>query len=189
MALTDTQKTKLEGLKLKDLKEKIYFFQAIDRSILETILHKENSKQIWDSMKQKFQDSTKAKRQHLQALRSEFEMLRMKLGESISEFFSRSMEIVNKLWVNGEMTEDVIIVEKIFQLMTPKFNYVVCSIKESNDLDQLSIDELQGSLLVHEQKFIQQDKEEQALKALTDKNATILNQSANRGRGRGSRGN
>ena len=94
------------------------------------------------------------------------------------------MVIFNKLWVHEEIIEDVTVVEKILRSMTPNFNYVVCSIEESKDLDQLSIDELQGSLLVHEQKFIQHDKEEQALKASTDNNATILNQSANRGRGR-----
>ena len=63
VALTETQKTKLEGLKLKDLKAKNYFFQAIDRSILETILHNKTSKKIQDSMKKKFQGSTTEKRQ------------------------------------------------------------------------------------------------------------------------------
>ena len=29
--------------------------------------------------------------------------------------------------------------------MTPKFNFVVCSIEEYKDLDYFSIDELQGS--------------------------------------------
>ncbi|XVF84278.1 hypothetical protein PTKIN_Ptkin17bG0024000 [Pterospermum kingtungense] len=37
VALTDAKKAKLEGLKLKDLKVKNYLFQAINRSILETI--------------------------------------------------------------------------------------------------------------------------------------------------------
>ncbi|KAL9437863.1 hypothetical protein AB3S75_023687 [Citrus x aurantiifolia] len=75
--------------------------------------------------------------------------------------------------------------------MTLKFNYVVCSIKESKDIDELSIDELQGSLLVHEQKFAREDKEEQALKASTNNNITAPNRSAyrGRGRGRGGRGN
>ena len=72
--------------------------------------------------------------------------------------------------------------------MTPKFNYVVCSIKESKDIDELSIDELQGSLLVHEQKFSREDKEEQALKASNNNNITAPNRSVNRGRGRGRRG-
>ena len=56
IALTETQKTELEGLKLKNLKAKNYIFQAIDCSILETILNKNTSKQIWDSMRKKYQD-------------------------------------------------------------------------------------------------------------------------------------
>ena len=46
--------------------------------------------------------------------------------------------------------DDVTIIEKILRSMVPKYDYVVCSIEESNDLDTLSIDELQSSLLVHE---------------------------------------
>ena len=61
VVLTDAQKMKIEGLKLKDLKAKNYLFQAIDRSILEIILCKETSKQIWDSMKKKYQRPAKAK--------------------------------------------------------------------------------------------------------------------------------
>ncbi|OIT07305.1 retrovirus-related pol polyprotein from transposon tnt 1-94 [Nicotiana attenuata] len=49
--LTDAQKTEFEARKLKDLKAKNYLFQAIERPILETILYKETSKDIWDSMK------------------------------------------------------------------------------------------------------------------------------------------
>lgn len=177
--MTDAQKAELEAMKLKDLKAKNYLFQAIDRSILETILSKESSKQIWDSMKQKFQGSKKARRQLLQTLRTEFEMLRMKSGESVSDFFSRTMAIVNKMRVHGEKIEDVTVLEKILRSMTPKFNYVVCSIEESKDIDTLSIDELQGSLLVHEQKMTQQDTEEQALQASTN-----ISQKG-RGKGRG----
>ncbi|KAH7837585.1 hypothetical protein Vadar_015497 [Vaccinium darrowii] len=53
VTLTDEQKMELEGLKLKDFKAKNYLFQAIDRSILETILCKDTAKHIWDSMKKK----------------------------------------------------------------------------------------------------------------------------------------
>ena len=74
----------------------------------------------------------------------------MKPGESVSDYFSRTMAIINKMRIHGENMEDVTVIEKILLSMTPKFNYVVCSIEESKDLDELSIDELQGSLLVHE---------------------------------------
>ena len=55
-------------------------------------------------------------------------------------------------------------VSKILRSLTPKFNYVVCSIEESNDLSNLSIDELHGSLLVHEQRMQGQQEEEHVLK-------------------------
>jgi hypothetical protein len=48
--------------KLTDLKVKNYLFQSIDRSILETILVRDTTKDIWDAMKRKYQGSTKVKR-------------------------------------------------------------------------------------------------------------------------------
>ena len=47
----------------------------------------------------------------------------------------------------------VSMLKKILHSLEPKFDYVVCSIEESKDIDALSIDELQSSLLVHEQKI------------------------------------
>ncbi|KAH9735189.1 hypothetical protein KPL71_017659 [Citrus sinensis] len=163
VVLTDAQKIELEGQRLKDLKAKNYLFQVIDRSILETILNKDSSKQIWDSLKKKYQGTARAKRVHLQTLRAEFESLRMKMGESVSAYFARTMAIANKRRIHGEQLEDVIIIEKILRSLTAKFNYIVCAIEESRDIDTLSIDELESTLLVHEQKVIRQDKEEQAL--------------------------
>jgi hypothetical protein len=72
--------------------------------------------------------------------------------ESVTDYFSRTMAIVKKMRIHGDKAEDVSIVEKILRSLTPKFNFVVCSIEEANDVGELSIDELQSSFLVHEQK-------------------------------------
>ena len=61
--------------------------------------------------------------------------------------------MVNKMKSNGETMEQSTVVGKILRSLTAKFNYVVCSIEESNDLSTLSIDELHGYLLVHEQRM------------------------------------
>ncbi|XP_048324615.2 uncharacterized protein LOC125420972 [Ziziphus jujuba] len=88
----------------------------------------------------------------------------MKVGESVNEYFARTFTIANKIRVHGEKMEDIVIIEKILRSMTYKFDYVVCSIEESNDLDTLSIDMLQSSLLVHEQCMTGHLEDEQALK-------------------------
>ncbi|XP_068336488.1 uncharacterized protein [Pyrus communis] len=152
---SEVQKKTLDELKLKDLKAKNYLFQVIDRSILETILKKDTAKDIWDSLKQKYQGTARVKRAQLQALRKEFEVLHMKNGETINDYFGRTLAIAHKMRTHGEKMDDVVIIEKILRSMISKFDYVVCSIEESNDLDTLSIDELQSSLLVHEQRMKQ----------------------------------
>lgn len=64
--------------------------------------------------------------------------------------------------------QDVKVVEKILRSLTEKFNYVVCSIEQSKDIDALTVDELQSSLIVHEQKFQRRKGEEQALKMTSE---------------------
>ena len=150
---TDAQRKKNDEMKLKDLKVKNYLFQAIDRTILDTILKKDTAKDVWDSMKKKFEGNARVKRSHLQALRREFETLKMRIGEKVTEYFSRVMTVANKMRIYGEDMQDVKVLEKILRSLTEKFNYVVCSIEESKDIDALTVDELQSSLIVHEQKF------------------------------------
>ncbi|KAJ1437991.1 gag-polypeptide of LTR copia-type [Sesbania bispinosa] len=146
------QQKALDEAKLKDLKAKNYLFQAIDKSILKTIPQKETAKQIWESMKVKYQGNARVKRTQLQRFRRTFETLEMKPGESVNDYFGRVVETTNDMRNCGEDMNVVKIVEKILRSLTDNFNFVVCSIEESKDIDLLTVDELQSSLLVHEQK-------------------------------------
>ena len=66
----------------------------------------------------------------------------MKEGETVSDYFARTLTIANKMRFHGETMTDVTIIEKILRSMISKFDYVVCSIEESKDLDIMSLDEL-----------------------------------------------
>ncbi|XP_024976241.1 uncharacterized protein LOC112514141 [Cynara cardunculus var. scolymus] len=116
-------------------------------------------------MKVKYQGNEKVKKAQLNRLRRSFEVLMMKNGESVTDYFGRVMVIANEMRNCGEHMEDVKIVEKILWTLTEKWNYVVCLIEESKNIDELSVDALQSSLLVHEQKFKRDNEgdEEQAL--------------------------
>jgi len=140
-------------------------------------LNKDTTKNIWDSLKQKYQGTTRVKRAQLQTFQKEFEVLHMKTGETVNEYFARTLTVANKMKANGETLRDVAIIEKILRSLTLKFDYVVRSIEEFKDIDTLTTDELQSSLLVHEQRMSSHIKEEQALQA--------IHESPSRGSGRG----
>ncbi|XP_008238066.1 PREDICTED: uncharacterized protein LOC103336745 [Prunus mume] len=133
-------------------------------------------------MKTKYQGTARVKRAQLQSLHKEFEILHMKEEELVNDYFARTLSIANKMRIHGENLEDVAVIEKILRSMTRKFDYVVCSIEESNDINSLSIDVLQSSLLVHEQRMTSYVVEEQALKVSTHEGTTSS------GKGRGRRG-
>lgn len=165
--LTAEQQTSLGERRLKDLNAKSYLFQSINKAILKTITQKKTAKQLWDSMKTKYQGNSRVQRAQLQNLRREFEVLEMKNGESVADYFGRVMEVSNNMCNYGEDMKDEKIVEKILRTLTERFNFVVCSIEESKDTGKLTVDELQSSLLLHEQKFQKTStNDEHALKVI-----------------------
>ncbi|XP_050878566.1 uncharacterized protein LOC127082376 [Lathyrus oleraceus] len=115
-------------------------------------------------MKMKCQGNVRVKRAQPNRLRRDFEVLAMKQGESINDYFGRVMTVANDMRNYGEDVSDVNIVEKILRTLNDKWNYIICSIEEANDIDQLFVDALQSSLLVHEQKFKGCGGEEHVLK-------------------------
>lgn len=58
-----------------------------------------------------------------------FEVLEMKEGETISEYFSRVMLVVNDMRNLGEEMSDSKVVEKILKTLVEKFTYVLCAIE------------------------------------------------------------
>ncbi|KAF2320090.1 hypothetical protein GH714_023223 [Hevea brasiliensis] len=185
--LTEAQREQFDDARLKDHQVKHYLFQAIDRTVFEQILDRRTAKSVWDSLKRKFGGNLKVKKSLLNALRREFEVLEMKKDETITDYFARVMMVSNKMRSNGEEMPDKKIIEKILRTLTDKFTYVVVSIEESKDTDTMSIDELQSSLVVHEQKFRRpsNNDEDQVLNVVGRSSTNNRERGTYRGRGNG----
>ena len=57
----------------------------------------------------------------------------MKEGESVDDYVARTLTIANKM-----KALHVVIIKSILRSMTSRFDYVVCSIEESNNLDNFN---------------------------------------------------
>ncbi|XP_026417490.1 uncharacterized protein LOC113312970 [Papaver somniferum] len=66
----------------------------------------------------------------------------METTETISEFFSKTLNLVNEMKANGDAVEDSAIVEKILRSFPEKFESKVTAIEECNTVATMTLNEL-----------------------------------------------
>ncbi|KAE8684274.1 hypothetical protein F3Y22_tig00111146pilonHSYRG00032 [Hibiscus syriacus] len=185
--LTPDQKTTLKDSRKRDKKALYLIYQALDDDGFEKISSASSSKEAWEKLQTSYKGSEQVKKVRLQTLRGEFESLNMKASESISDYFSRVVAVSNQLKRNGEKLDDVRIIEKILRSLDPKFEHIVVTIEETKDLEEMKIEQLQGSLQAYEEKHKKKHEfTEQLLKLqLKDMHESQRNDRNQRGQGRG----
>ncbi|KAH9706546.1 hypothetical protein KPL70_012251 [Citrus sinensis] len=163
--LTAAQKENLKDLKKKENKAKYLIFQSLDEDAFEKIIGTTSSKEVWEKLKIFYKGAEQVEKVRLQTLRGEFESLHMKASESISNYFTRVVTISNELKRNGEEFKEVRIIEKILRSVDLKFDHIIVTIEETRDLEDMTIEQLQGRLQAYEEKQKKkQGIEEQLLK-------------------------
>lgn len=66
----------------------------------------------------------------------------MKEFESITDYFSRVLTVVNQMKSNGKEVSDVRVIEKVLRSLDSKFDYKVVTIEEAKYTDEITIGEL-----------------------------------------------
>jgi hypothetical protein len=122
----------------------------LSKKILAKVLNRKNAKQLWDKLETIYAGDSKVKRAKLHTLKVQYEGLKMKDEENISEYFERVDNIVNAIRGLGVEVSDNELVEKILRTLPMLYNPKVSTLEDREKLDELTMDELYGILITYE---------------------------------------
>ena len=91
--------TDLEGIKQFGYNAKVVnaILARLARIVFAKVMHCKTTKEIYDKLHTIYEGDTKVKRDKLQTFKTQFQSLKMKEEENISEYFERIDEIVNAI--------------------------------------------------------------------------------------------
>ena len=92
----------------------------------------------------------------LEILTSEYEHFKSTLGEGISEVFERYNKLINKLNLQGKFYTHKEINRKFLLTLSTHLEHRITAIRESRDMNEVSLERLYGVLKTYELEQIQQ---------------------------------
>ncbi|KAK2965254.1 hypothetical protein RJ640_015752 [Escallonia rubra] len=151
--MTENQKKKLDEKRQKDASALSLIQRNVTDPIFSRIMRVESAKKAWETLRNEFQGDDKVRAIKLQSLRKDLENMKMKEDESLKDYSSRFLELINQMKTHGEDISDRRIVEKILISLPEKFDPIVAVIEETKDLSTLSVQEVMASLKSYEQRM------------------------------------
>ncbi|XP_051141069.1 uncharacterized protein LOC127258312 [Andrographis paniculata] len=133
-------------LKKKEKKTLFTIYQGVDEADFELISTAQTLKEAWDRLKKAHEAIDKVKKIRLQSLTAQFEALNHGETNSIANYFSRVIAIAHQIRRNGAELEDAKINQKILRSLHPRYDFVAVAIQESKNVEEMTVDELLGSL-------------------------------------------
>ena len=93
-------------------------FQPVDESGFEKIVGASIAKKAWDMLEKAYKGVDRDKKVRLQTLCGEYETMRIKETEGVSDYITHVQKVVDQLKWNSETWLDMRVIEKILWSLT-----------------------------------------------------------------------
>ena len=146
---------------------------------------KKMAKENWEILWQKNLSVDRVIQSRIQGLKRDFEMLTMAKIDSVMDFAMKFTHIVSDLKNLGKMIDEKEVVRRFLRATPSKFDALTLSLEQYGDLDKVSLDEVIGSLTVHELQLKEREscEEQQVLLSKAISKAKLsIEESSSRGR-------
>jgi len=121
-------------------------FNGVDKNMFRLIKKCDVAKDAWDILRTAHERTSKVESSRIQLLTTKFESLRMQEEETIHDYYMNVLDIANSFDSLGEKLSDEKLVRKILRSLPKRFDMKVTAIEEAQDVYNMQVEELIGSL-------------------------------------------
>ena len=153
--------------KKKDRQALSAIMSGVPEELLGILDAKKTAKENWELLRQRNLGVDRVIQSRIQGLRRDLEMLTMGKSDSVVDFAMKFTHIISDLRNLGETMEEKEVVRRFLRATPAKFDALTLSLEQYGELDKVSLDEVIGSLTVHELRLKEREtrEEEQILLA------------------------
>ena len=132
-----------------DTSLQLIIVDSLDTAMLNQVINCSNAKQMWNTIELLMEGTAEVKENRLDILTSQYEAFKSLPGENISQVFERYKKLLNDLNLYGKIYSSRE-VNRMFMLTLPShMEHKISSIRERDDINEMSIERLYGKLKTH----------------------------------------
>ncbi|GJV60666.1 zinc finger, CCHC-type containing protein [Tanacetum coccineum] len=129
----------------KDKATIAFLYQALTEDVILQVAGCETAKELWESLKRRHVGEEKVQQARLQSLMIGFQTLEMKEDDTVDAFTAKQNGYATKAKELGKTLDESLLVRKLLDSTPDRFIQIVASIEQTNDLDDITLDEIIGN--------------------------------------------
>jgi hypothetical protein len=141
-------------------------YKSVPPELLPVLRKHKTAQATWDAIRKMRAGSDRVRDAKAQTLRSEYDQLRHKSGESIDDLAMRLTGLTARLGELGDPVSDRKVMQKWLRIVPKRYSQLAVSIDNLVDLDTTSIEEIVGRFKAAEERYEQDADEEGGTKLL-----------------------